>query len=103
MKLIKKSIDSQSTQKGAGAFPSIFYTAMDRRTFLRRSGLTAGAAAVGAALSPTMMRRAEAATGEHSRKEGVPVEIKRSVCTHCSVGCSVIAEVQNGVSFIMRY
>jgi len=65
MKLIKKSIDSQSTQKGAGAFPSIFYTAMDRRTFLRRSGLTAGAAAVGAALSPTMMRRAEAATGEH--------------------------------------
>jgi formate dehydrogenase major subunit len=24
-------------------------------------------------------------------------EIKKSVCTHCSVGCTVIAEVQNGV------
>jgi formate dehydrogenase major subunit len=26
-----------------------------------------------------------------------PTEIKRSICTHCSVGCGVIAEVQNGV------
>ena len=25
------------------------------------------------------------------------VEIKKSVCTHCSVGCTVIAEVSNGV------
>tara|TARA_R110002072_G_scaffold727_21_gene5382 strand:- start:5615 stop:8359 length:2745 start_codon:yes stop_codon:yes gene_type:complete len=26
-----------------------------------------------------------------------PVEIKKTVCTHCSVGCTVIAEVQGGV------
>ena len=25
------------------------------------------------------------------------VETVKSVCTHCSVGCSVIAEVDNGV------
>ena len=24
-------------------------------------------------------------------------QIKKSVCTHCSVGCTVMAEVQNGV------
>ncbi len=97
MKLIRKSASADAGRSSASAFPSMFHTAMDRRTFLRRSGLTAGAAAVGAALPPAMMRRAHAAGGEHSRKDGVPVEIRRSVCTHCSVGCSVIAEVQNGV------
>ena len=25
------------------------------------------------------------------------MEIKKSVCTHCSVGCSVLAEVSDGV------
>ena len=47
-------------------------------------------------LPPTMMRKAQAADG-HRPKAGVKTEIKRSVCTHCSVGCGVIAEVQNGV------
>jgi len=28
---------------------------------------------------------------------GMAAEIKKSVCTHCSVGCTVVAEVQNGV------
>src|SRR5258705_163796 len=28
---------------------------------------------------------------------GAPTEIKKNICTHCSVGCTVIAEVQNGV------
>jgi formate dehydrogenase major subunit len=28
---------------------------------------------------------------------GVPTEIKKSICTHCAVGCTVTAEVQNGV------
>ena len=28
---------------------------------------------------------------------GVPIELKKSICTHCAVGCTVTAEVQNGV------
>ena len=28
---------------------------------------------------------------------GAAAEIKKTVCTHCSVGCTVMAEVQNGV------
>ncbi len=65
--------------------------AIDRRTFLRRSGLTAGALAGATALSGGMIRKAEA------QAAGGDVEMVRSVCTHCSVGCSVEAEVQNGV------
>ena len=28
---------------------------------------------------------------------GARIDIKKSVCTHCSVGCTIMAEVQNGV------
>ena len=65
--------------------------AIDRRTFLRRSGLTAGGLAGATALSGSMIRKAEAQTASGG------VETIRSVCTHCSVGCTVEAEVQNGV------
>ena len=40
------------------------------------------------------MRKAEAA---RRRRPGAPIEIKKNICTHCSVGCTVMAEVQNGV------
>ena len=40
--------------------------------------------------------RVEAA-GTRGGCRGAKVEIKKSVCTHCSVGCTVIAEVENGV------
>ena len=65
---------------------------VDRRTFLRGSGLAIGGMA---ALASTTGRvsRAQAATASASDA----VQIKKSVCTHCSVGCSVLAEVQNGV------
>ncbi|MDH3638586.1 MAG: formate dehydrogenase subunit alpha [Gammaproteobacteria bacterium] len=88
MKLIKKRGTSASHQHGLGA-------AIDRRTFLRRSGVTLGGAAVTGMLPLSMMRKAEAKGA--SPKAGVETEIRRSVCTHCSVGCGVIAEVQNGV------
>src|SRR4051794_31970460 len=64
---------------------------MDRRTFLKRSGVTAGAAAVASQLPYNMIGQAEAAADQPS------VEIKRTVCTHCSVGCAIDAVVENGV------
>ena len=67
--------------------------AIDRRTFLKRSGLTAGGIAAAASLSLGRVRKAEAAAPDP--KAGTI--LKKSVCTHCSVGCTVIAEVQNGV------
>ncbi len=64
---------------------------LDRRAFLKRSGLTAGAAAVAAQIPYSMIGEAKAA--EPSAK----IEVKRTVCTHCSVGCSIDAVVQDGV------
>ena len=67
---------------------------LDRRSFLRRSGLAAaGLAAVGA-LPLANMRKAKAGPPP---EPGAAVEIRKSVCTHCAVGCTVTAEVSNGV------
>ncbi|MEW6465822.1 MAG: formate dehydrogenase subunit alpha [Pseudomonadota bacterium] len=67
---------------------------MDRRAFLRRSGLGVG---VGLAASQlTLMKRARAADAKGDLGNG-KVEVKRTVCTHCSVGCAVDAVVENGV------
>jgi len=67
--------------------------ALDRRSFLRRSGLTAGGVAAAAALSGGMVTKAKA---QATAASGALQQVK-SVCTHCSVGCTVIAEVENGV------
>jgi formate dehydrogenase major subunit len=98
MKLIRKhtSTDSHAAPAARGVL-GILSTPMDRRAFLRRSGLTAGAGALVAAASPMMVRRARAASSEHAPKPGVETEVRRTVCTHCSVGCGVMAEIQNGV------
>lgn len=65
-----------------------------RRAFLRRSGLAAGSLAGLAALPSGLVNKARAIP---SPAEGTPVEIRKNICTHCSVGCTVMAEVQNGV------
>ena len=65
--------------------------AVDRRTFLKKSGLVVGGIGAVAALSGGRVQKAQAAGSD------AKVEIKKSVCTNCSVGCTVLAEVQNGV------
>jgi formate dehydrogenase major subunit len=67
---------------------------IDRRAFLRRSGLTLGGLAAAGALELSTVRKADAIPGPIP---GTAVETRKNVCTHCSVGCTVIAEVQNGV------
>ncbi|MBW2482662.1 MAG: molybdopterin-dependent oxidoreductase [Deltaproteobacteria bacterium] len=69
---------------------------IDRRTFLRRSGLSLGGAAVTGMLPFSYMQKASAQEKEGSPAPGA-VEIRHTICTHCSVGCGVLAEVQNGV------
>ncbi|ATF17367.1 formate dehydrogenase subunit alpha [Phaeobacter gallaeciensis] len=66
-------------------------SSVDRRAFLRGSGLAIGGLAAISATggSVTKANAATAAAGA--------VETVKSVCTHCSVGCTVVAEVQNGV------
>ncbi|MEM9249460.1 MAG: molybdopterin-dependent oxidoreductase, partial [Pseudomonadota bacterium] len=64
---------------------------IDRRSFLRNSGLAIGGlAAIGATGGTVTQAQAAGAV------QGA-VDLVKTVCTHCSVGCTVVAEVQNGV------
>src|SRR3712207_4716054 len=67
---------------------------LDRRSFLRRSGLAVGGLAAVGSIQLGAIRKAEAAGTSVS---GPQVQIKKNICTHCSVGCTVTAEVVNGV------
>ena len=70
---------------------NISQTSVDRRAFIRGSGLAIGGlAAIGATGGMV--------TGASAQKavQGA-VKTVKSVCTHCSVGCTVMAEVNNGV------
>ncbi len=67
---------------------------LDRRAFLRRSGLVAGGLATLGALPLASVRKAQAGPPPAA---GAQVTMTKAICTHCSVGCTVIAEVSNGV------
>lgn len=85
MKLTKRSDAVNREEKRLG---------VSRRTFMRNSMLaTAGGVAAAGMFTPGMMRKAEAKDVDPSK----PVEQKRTICSHCSVGCGVYAEVQDGV------
>ena len=92
MKLVRRNSASPGAAAVAVRGPG---EAINRRRFLGRSGLAVGGTAVAGMLPATMMRKAQAAAT--SPKENLDTEFRRSICTHCSVGCGVIAEVQNGV------
>ncbi|QSX33560.1 formate dehydrogenase subunit alpha [Shewanella avicenniae] len=66
---------------------------ISRRQFMKNAGVTAGGIAAASFLGTGMMRRAEAKDVPHD----APIEIKRTVCSACAVGCGLYAEVQNGV------
>ena len=67
---------------------------LNRRTFLRRSGITAGGLAALGTVPFALVRRAE---GGPPPAPGAAVQMRKSICTHCSVGCTVMGEVSNGV------
>jgi formate dehydrogenase major subunit len=89
--LLTRKATSQAVPQArlARGLPAI--KTMDRRAFLKRSGITVGAGAVASQLPFNMIGEAEA------KAEEGKLEVKRTVCTHCSVGCAIDAVVQNGV------
>ena len=95
MLLTRKSASAAAAQPrlSSGLSATLAHT-IDRRAFLKRSGVTLGAGAVAAQLPFNMIGKAEAADAP---AESGKVEVKRTVCTHCSVGCAIDAVVQNGV------
>jgi formate dehydrogenase major subunit len=88
--LTKKSNGVAGRPRLTKALAGVIGGSMDRRTFLKRSGVTAGGIALASALPAGMVKKAEAASAAGN------IQQIKSVCTHCSVGCTVIAEVSNG-------
>ncbi|TKF34421.1 formate dehydrogenase subunit alpha [Enterovibrio norvegicus] len=85
MKLTKRSDSVSKDEKQLG---------VSRRTFMRNSTLaTAGGIAAAGMFAPGMMKKATAKDVDSNK----PVEVKRTICSHCSVGCGVYAYVQDGV------
>ena len=94
MKLIKKQAPDVSSADPVVQANATTGRALTRRAFLRNSGVLAGGAALASGLAPGMMQRARAASTV--AKSGETKQV-RSVCTHCSVGCGIYAEVKDGV------
>ena len=92
--LIKRTERQARRGALAGALQGQFDGGLDRRSFLRRSGLVAGGLATLGALPLASMRKAAAGP---PAAPGAQVTIRKNICTHCSVGCTVVAEVSNGV------
>jgi len=91
--LIKRT--AREVRRGSvAAFADQVDCGLDRRTFLHRSGLVASGVGALGALPLASVRRAEAGPPPPA---GAQVAIRKSVCTHCAVGCTVTAEVANGV------
>ncbi len=92
--LIKRKSGEAGRSKLQAITAGLASGTLDRRTFLKRSGLAVGGLAALGSIQLGSVRKA-AAAGE--RVPGAPIQIKKNICTHCSVGCTVTAEVQNGV------
>ena len=65
---------------------------MDRRAFLRRSGLGVGVGIAASSLTLVKKARAEDKAGAVAVGQG-EIHVRRTVCSHCSVGCAVDAVV----------
>jgi formate dehydrogenase major subunit len=69
-------------------------SSLDRRGFLKRAGLTVGAGAAISQLPLTLVGRDQASAAV---AKGGEAQVRRTICTHCSVGCAIDAVVENGV------
>ena len=101
MLLTKKSSSGAHVSRASSGFVhklqrglSSALPTMDRRASLRRSGLGVGVGLAAGQL--TLVKKAKAAEGKSIDGTG-KIEVKRTVCTHCSVGCATDAIVENGV------
>ena len=89
--LIKRT-QQQPRRSPLPALPAAPTGDYDRRSFLHRSGLAAAGLAALGTLSVGAVRNAKAGPPP---PPGATVTRHKNVCTHCSVGCTVIAEVAN--------
>ena len=94
MSLVKTSSDPAAATSVAQVLRRASTGTLRRRSFLVGAGVTAGMAAMARKLPFNVIEPASAQ--EPEPKTAAPV-VKHTICSHCSVGCSVNAVVQNGV------
>ena len=70
---------------------------IDRRTFLGRGAVVLGSGALLGLLPLSCVRDATEEEKKNFPKPDEQTEYRHTICTHCSVGCGIIAKVQNGV------
>jgi formate dehydrogenase major subunit len=92
--LVKRAEGQAHRRALAATFPTTSGGKLDRRSFLRHSGLAAGGLAALGTLRLIGIRKAKAGPPP---PPGAQVTVRKNVCTHCSVGCTVMAEVANDV------
>src|SRR5918994_6884707 len=92
--LIKRKNGEASRSKLQALTAGLASGTLDRRSFLKRSGLAVGGLAAVGSIPFGSVRKAAAAGPAVA---GAPIEIRKNLCTHCSVGCTGTAEGQNGV------
>ncbi|RYJ00660.1 MAG: formate dehydrogenase, partial [Acetobacteraceae bacterium] len=93
--LIKRTDGRAARQRLATAYQGLSGGGLDRRSFLRQAGLGgAGLAALGSLGAGRAEAQTHAAPDMANRT--APLTRIKNVCTHCSVGCTVTAEVRNG-------
>ena len=78
--LKKKRSGVANSPQSSSFFGKVAEKVVDRRAFLRGSGLAIGGVATAVAVSGSNVRPAQASVA------GAAAEIKKTVCTHCSVG-----------------
>jgi len=101
MLLTRKNADGSRSATRAGRFAASLSDSlsralptMDRRAFLKRSGVGVG---VGVVASQWQLVKKAQAADKPAEASGLKREVRRTVCSHCSVGCAVDAVVENGV------
>src|SRR5258708_19840594 len=93
--LIKKSSTDPGRTRLSGVLAGAAPSTLDRRAFLKASGLAAGGLAAAGALTPGMVQRAEAAPSA-----GPDLVRRKNISTHCSLGCTATATVQHPPSLL---
>ncbi len=89
--LTKRSNGVANGPRLTKAFAGVVGSAVDRRTFLKRSGLTVGGIAAASGLSLGMVKKATAQSAD-----AAAVTIVKTICPFCAVGCTIDAEVMGG-------
>jgi formate dehydrogenase major subunit len=89
--LLKKRASEASGKRLREAVKGVVGQGVDRRSFLKKSGIAVGGIALAGTASPGIVKKAKAQSASSDVKK------IKSICTHCAVGCTVIAEVDKGV------